>query len=297
MGLVMQRAALLDFGPQAINVFCFGVLYSTFYIMGHSLYLLMTNNLYGGAMLEISAIEKLRKRHFAFLCVGFCLPVLIGFTIVDLFEGDGIEALINVFMAIVLVFGFIAITRWEADLLVYRLTLSMLSLIFIYNIGVGSGNGTALYWLFVFPLVFVFFLGKKEGRLFAFIFFSVLCLVLINPFSLNVYPYQLGVSLRFLVSLLLVSIIAYSLEVSREKYGSLLLSEHNQLQVEKRYLESALGKIKTLHGLIPICSHCKKIRDDKGSWQQVEAYVKDHSDAEFSHGICPNCLDQFYPDE
>ena len=54
-------------------------------------------------------------------------------------------------------------------------------------------------------------------------------------------------------------------------------------------LRRAIDKIKTLHGLIPICCSCKKIRDDKGYWQQIEMYMHEHADAEFSHGYCPEC--------
>jgi PAS domain S-box-containing protein len=61
-------------------------------------------------------------------------------------------------------------------------------------------------------------------------------------------------------------------------------------------LQEALAKIKTLRGLIPICAACKKIRDDQGYWQQVEVYVRDHSEAEFSHGLCPDCARRLYPD-
>ena len=61
-------------------------------------------------------------------------------------------------------------------------------------------------------------------------------------------------------------------------------------------LQSALAQVKTLSGLIPICSSCKKIRDDRGFWQQVEVYVRDHSEAEFSHSICPDCLRELYPE-
>ena len=63
-----------------------------------------------------------------------------------------------------------------------------------------------------------------------------------------------------------------------------------------RKLERALDKIKTLRGLIPICAACKKIRDDKGYWHQVEVYVRDHSEADFSHDICPECAQKLYPD-
>jgi hypothetical protein len=61
-------------------------------------------------------------------------------------------------------------------------------------------------------------------------------------------------------------------------------------------LTEALSKVKTLSGLLPICSSCKKIRNDKGYWQQVETYVKEHSDAEFTHGLCPDCVKKLYPE-
>ncbi len=62
-------------------------------------------------------------------------------------------------------------------------------------------------------------------------------------------------------------------------------------------LQKALESVKTLSGLVPICSSCKKIRDDNGYWNQIEAYVQKHSNAEFSHGICPDCSDRLYGDK
>jgi uncharacterized membrane protein YqhA len=61
-------------------------------------------------------------------------------------------------------------------------------------------------------------------------------------------------------------------------------------------LKKALEEIKTLSGFLPICASCKKIRDDKGYWNQIEAYISEHSAAEFSHGICPECVEKLYPD-
>jgi len=60
-------------------------------------------------------------------------------------------------------------------------------------------------------------------------------------------------------------------------------------------LQKAFDQIKTLRGIIPICAKCKKIRDDQGYWNQVETYVHDHTEAEFSHGICPDCMKKLYP--
>lgn len=60
-------------------------------------------------------------------------------------------------------------------------------------------------------------------------------------------------------------------------------------------LQNALTKIRTLSGLFSICSNCKKIRSDQGNWTQIETYIRDHSDADFSHSICPDCVKKLYP--
>ncbi len=62
-------------------------------------------------------------------------------------------------------------------------------------------------------------------------------------------------------------------------------------------LKDALGNIKTLHGILPICCECKSIRDDKGYWKKIERYIRDHSEADFSHGLCPNCMIKLYGKE
>lgn len=61
-------------------------------------------------------------------------------------------------------------------------------------------------------------------------------------------------------------------------------------------LQEALAQVKTLKGFIPICASCKNIRDDEGYWQQIESYLSDHADVEFSHGICPACVEKLYPE-
>ena len=71
------------------------------------------------------------------------------------------------------------------------------------------------------------------------------------------------------------------------------IEERKQLITE---LQKAITRVRTLSGLLPICSSCKKIRDDKGYWNRLETYIQDHSDAAFSHGICPECFKKIYPD-
>jgi DNA-binding response OmpR family regulator len=70
----------------------------------------------------------------------------------------------------------------------------------------------------------------------------------------------------------------------------------NRLAQQAAELREALAKVKTLSGFIPICAHCRKIRDDQGYWSQIEKYVLEHSDAQFSHGLCEECLKAYFPD-
>jgi hypothetical protein len=67
-----------------------------------------------------------------------------------------------------------------------------------------------------------------------------------------------------------------------------------ELKVRLSELEEALAHVKRLQGILPICSHCKRIRSDPETWQRVEQYVTEHSEARFSHGICPECLTKHY---
>ena len=76
----------------------------------------------------------------------------------------------------------------------------------------------------------------------------------------------------------------------------LLEKQKEELEVANRQLSDALEQIKTLGGLLPICSHCNKIRDDSGYWKQLEVYIGEHSDAVFSHSLCPSCQKTLYPD-
>ena len=71
---------------------------------------------------------------------------------------------------------------------------------------------------------------------------------------------------------------------------------HIKLHKSMEDLKEALAEVKKLSGLLPICSHCKKIRDDKGYWNQIESYIGKHSDVEFSHSICQECAKKHYPD-
>jgi hypothetical protein len=101
----------------------------------------------------------------------------------------------------------------------------------------------------------------------------------------NDTPLIFGYGLAAIFGSLIILIAGYMLDTKERKQQELIQD-----------LQGALDEIKTLQGIVPICSFCKKIRDDKGFWSQVEAYVSEHTKAEFSHGICPECKIKHYPE-
>jgi Four helix bundle sensory module for signal transduction len=90
-----------------------------------------------------------------------------------------------------------------------------------------------------------------------------------------------------LAGVLLSALIAFIATYRVLKAEKILLDEKDKLQ-------QALDEIKTLRGIIPICSHCKQLRDDAGIWKRIEEYMQEHSEASFSHGICPRCMKKYY---
>jgi len=84
--------------------------------------------------------------------------------------------------------------------------------------------------------------------------------------------------------------LSKNLDISGKFDGTIIILE------DITSLRNALANVKQLSGLLPICSHCKKIRDDKGYWNQIEVYIDQHSEATFSHGICQECAKKYYPD-
>lgn len=100
-----------------------------------------------------------------------------------------------------------------------------------------------------------------------------------------------------------VEIYAYPITIKGKPYSFSIVhdvTEHRKAEAEREQLivtlQSAQSEIKSLKGILPICSVCHKIRDDKGYWTQVEEYVCQHSEADFSHSLCPDCVKEYYSD-
>jgi K+-sensing histidine kinase KdpD len=86
-----------------------------------------------------------------------------------------------------------------------------------------------------------------------------------------------------------VSLLVASLEKQRRRAIS-------ALEATNKELRTSLEEIKVLRGLLPVCAYCKQIRDEAGSWLRMETYIRRHSEAEFTHGVCPDCFRKHFPD-
>lgn len=89
---------------------------------------------------------------------------------------------------------------------------------------------------------------------------------------------------------------AVTLEEERKLDQEKLTRSNAELKKRNREIKKALSEVKTLSGLLPICASCKKIRDDKGYWNKLEAYIYEHTDVQLSHGYCPDCAKKLYPE-
>jgi hypothetical protein len=138
-----------------------------------------------------------------------------------------------------------------------------------------------LYVLGLLALLFIFIL-LRAGK--------VMHAASVRTFEFGIRNESLNVDLKEVLTLK----EQLNAQLQQEITERTLTEQEKEKLIQK--LQAALDTIKTLEGVIPICMHCKGIRDDKGSWNQLEAYITEHSDAQFSHGICDDCLKEHYPD-
>ncbi len=126
------------------------------------------------------------------------------------------------------------------------------------------------------------------------LYFGGMTLVTARAYALD----PTGFGTQWMGSMLLLAALAWFFELTARVKGR-VREQQRLLEVKvaerTRELREALDKVKTLSGLLPICSSCKNIRDDQGYWSSVEVYLKDRSDAVFTHSICPDCRERLYP--
>lgn len=168
------------------------------------------------------------------------------------------------------------------------------TMVMAYHLDEGRGIMLLLYMV-----VFIFGAFRLNYR--QFILLSILAMIGYAAVIILLYMYHpqhvdLRLEIFYLMTLFTVliwfSFVGSYINELRSKLGI----TNNDLREANINLKNAFNEIRQLKGILPICASCKKIRDDKGYWQQVEEYVRDRTDAEFSHSLCPECSELLYPD-
>lgn len=226
-----------------------------------------------------------------FFCILSVLTLVIMGVIVTFFGNHKYMACANFFTAacvIALMIYYKITARYEF----YKMAVTVITgLFFIYLVSTGGIDDTGPLWSYIFPVFAYSILGHDKGNIAILIEFVIYAIILFYPgVPLLTADYTFNFKMRFLLSGIFVSALTFSLEYARfnayKKQGRL---------IDK--LKSANDEINTLTGLIPICSQCKKIRNDKGYWEQVESYIQKRANVSFTHSICKDCADKLYGNE
>lgn len=228
-------------------------------------------------------VDELRKRILVVGAAVMGIPALLFFSHQDVLINDTVGLIVDTAFALLLVL-FLAVSRrirngdW-----IYRFLAVGLVVVLLYNFYAGPSGQSSILWMFLYPLMTFYIFGIFEGLVWYGIVLVFTSVTIFFPQLVGAYSYPAEMRSRFLVAYIIVSFFSLSFE---------FLRWHFYTQLKK-----ATEKVRTLDGLVPICSVCKKIRDDKGYWNQVEEYLALHTDALLSHGICDECYSKEYPEE
>jgi len=259
---------------------------------------------HGNRETEIKNAQQLRLRRFGMSVATYMVAILATFLITLIGIGDLNTAqwLILIGMCLLGIGIFYLMFHTKANLWFSEPSLTREQIVYSSLYGV-----VLLHWLpEARPMILLFFLppfsfGMLSLTLRRYLVVEACVLSLYGGLlgfeylqDRQAYDFQYQLFLFGLFSLVLTWFAFFGGFVSkmRRRLG-------NQKEETKRALEetkAALAEVKTLSGLLPICASCKNIRDDTGYWNQIESYIQVHSEAEFSHGICPDCVKKLYPE-
>lgn len=177
----------------------------------------------------------------------------------------------------------------------YRVTCVLLSLFLLAHLW-GVQLLTDYFWVFLFPLTYYSLLGKREGLIWTISFLALVSFVMIyRAMIVNEIIAPTGVFTVISVYFL-VLIIQMRYTRAQERIFQILYEQNRQLEADKLQIAEAKDEIRQLSAILPVCSHCRKVRDEDGRWQGLDRYIVTHTTSEVTHGLCPDCLKELYPD-
>ncbi|MCX5896137.1 MAG: hypothetical protein NTZ51_09960 [Proteobacteria bacterium] len=241
-------------------------------------------------MTDDSQSPLMRRIRFANIFSITVVAALFVFSLVNYMSAQYLSCVVELAGGLFGIFLFMQL-RASGDIGRAQLQIMLnITVVMSYLFTSGGIARTGIFWLFTFPVAAFFVSGRRRGWLWvATIIGEVLAMMALGIIFHVTVPYSTIELRQFLAAFIVVSILLQHYEAMRDDYEKAI--EANML-----VLADANANIKTLKGLVPICSSCKKIRDDRGYWQQVEVYVAEHTEADFSHGLCAECAHTLYPE-
>ena len=233
--------------------------------------------------------DETRKQRFFYFVATLAAPIVFGFLVLNIqklyYPGIGI----TIFLSLVLATTAVSLQFAVQKVWVYRAMLFSVMGSFTYGIWVGGAEGTMVLWLFMMPLLYLFYFGVKEGIAWSIATLVIAVGVLFYPDETAKELYKFDHIYRFVLLYCLTATLAFGLEQARDRYDQLLQEQRLEIMEDTRRLEQTLADIQLLKGLLPICSSCKNIRNEKNEWEDIAGYLSRHSSAKFRHEICADC--------
>lgn len=173
----------------------------------------------------------------------------------------------------------------------------VLLVFYLFLAAQGGVENSAVVWVLSYPVAAIFLLGSRKGLYMCLVMLAgFLCIFLLQGTFLVTGEYSHNFQIRLVAVYIVITLIALITEELRSRIHVRLQALNAEKEQAIQELNKSLEEIRTLQGILPICLNCKKIRDDKGYWQAVEDYVQTRTHARFSHGLCPDCLRELYPE-
>jgi hypothetical protein len=257
---------------------------------------------------DLEALRRMFLINLIMILGGFCLALL---GTIAFIQRDYILGSVDLTLLLFLIWLFSFLRKTRKHIFVGIFGTIVIGIFFFFLIAYGGVGNTAYVWAFIYPLVSLFLLGAKLGNFMSLLLLLMACTVFIFGGKVSFFTsYSIDLIIRFIPAYVSVHLIALFMEKLREIVQNRLKTSNISLErvvgeLEKRDrekeilihdLQETMKEIRILQGILPICVNCKKIRNDAGYWEQVEKYIQDRSEAQFSHGICPECAQQLYPE-
>jgi PAS domain S-box-containing protein len=230
-----------------------------------------------------------RRRLITFFFLMFGIPVLYTFGILHLMSADYMEGILDIAAGVMLTISLVYLRYLQEGLVIYRINIALIGSLFLYFIFMGGDYGSRMLWMYTFPLVALFLLGKKEGLLWTLIVLFLSVIILFDPYStFGTFHYQYEVKTRFLISFMLVIVLTYIYESVRQSFQEGMERERAELREERDKLSHITDNIhdivwsldlKTMQFLYvsPSVEHLTGFTVEESMKQQIEEIMTSES--------------------